>query len=57
MNKFVTALCIIGTAFVLSACGTSQSYNSGANYASDTAGDMAGTQAQTERVFRKAHTK
>ncbi len=56
MNKVFATFCIVGTALVLSACGTGYTFDSGASYATDrTAGTIDG-KAQ-ERVFRDTQTK
>ena len=61
MKKFAATLCIAGTAIALSACETSDSYDSGASYATErTAGDIDAAPvkaAPAERVFREYQTK
>lgn len=63
MNKFIASICILGTALVLSACESTQSHNSGSNYAyGRTAGqaDVAYAKKSTrssDRVFRSVQSK
>ncbi len=62
MKTLAVTLCIVGTAFALSACETSSSYDSGSSYAtSRTAGEVDSVDnvkpMKAERVFREVQTK
>ena len=64
MKKFGTTLCIAGSVLALAACETSNSYDSGASYATErTAGDVDAAAAQkpapvkAERVFKAYQSK
>ncbi len=61
MKKLFTALCILGTTALLSACATPEeatTYDSGASYATDrTAGETNTAPVKVERVFKASQAK
>ncbi len=65
MNKFATTLCIAGSVLALAACSTSETYDSGASYATErTAGEVDNAMKKTpadaekaERVFKTYQSK
>ena len=59
MKNLLATFVLVGAALSVSACSTGETYDSGANYATErTAGDIDAAPAPVqERVFREVQTK